>query len=65
MCQTFYKFHVRNPYLDKLFWWGSVDNMDDARIPAKRELDKDSKDSAGNAGFQDIPSMNVDDLPFK
>ena len=47
----------------KLFWWGSVDNMDDARIPAKRELDKTD---AASQGFMDIPNgLTGIDLPFK
>ena len=47
----------------KLFWWGSVDNMDDARIPAKRELDRTD---AASQGFVDIPtSISADALPFK
>ena len=47
----------------KLFWWGSVENMDDARIPAKRELDRAD---AASQGFVDIPtSISADALPFK
>ena len=47
----------------KLFWWGSVDNMDDARIPAKRELDRTD---AASQGFMDIPNeLTGIDLPFK
>ena len=46
----------------KLFWWRSVDSIEDVNIPEKRTVDRQSDD--GN-GFMQIPDGIEDELPFE
>lgn len=44
----------------KLFWWRSVDSIEDAKVPEKRAIEKTDKD-----GFMSIPDGIEEELPFK
>lgn len=45
----------------KLFWWRSTENVMDANVPDKREVEKPQQTDAN--GFMNIPD-NLDELPF-
>ena len=49
----------------KLFWWRSVDNIADAKIPDKRKLNQDATVySTDKDGFMSIPEGLDEELPF-
>lgn len=52
----------------KLFWFRGTDKVMDAEIPAKRELDDDTREkleeNTSNDGFMNIPDGIDEELPF-